>query len=117
MKIMDVTTKYRGNVLVVNLKGELDHHTAENLRKTVEHELDKEIAQHLLLNLSGLKFMDSSGLGVILGRYRRVSAQGGRVAACALHPHVARLYELAGLPKIIPVFDSEDDAIVELRQE
>lgn len=114
---MEISTKYRGNVLVVTLKGELDHHTADGLRQVVEKELDKDIAQHLLLNLSQLKFMDSSGLGVILGRYRRLSAQGGKMATCSLHPHVERLYELAGLPKIIPVYPTEEAALPELRRE
>ena len=114
---MEITTRYRNNVLVVTLKGELDHHTADGLRQIVEKELDKDIAQHVLLNLSGLKFMDSSGLGVILGRYRRLSAQGGRMAACNLHPHIERLYELSGLPKIIPVYATEDAALPELRRE
>ncbi|MBS3872857.1 MAG: anti-sigma F factor antagonist [Firmicutes bacterium] len=113
---MEIDLRYRGNVLVVTLKGELDHHAADKLRQLVEKELDKEIAIHLLFNLPGLTFMDSSGLGVILGRYRRVNAAGGKVGACSLHPYIERLYQMAGLPRIIPVYESEEAALVSLKR-
>jgi stage II sporulation protein AA (anti-sigma F factor antagonist) len=113
---MDVSTRYRGNVLVVGITGELDHHTADALRKVMEEELDKEIAHHVLLNLSGLQFMDSSGLGVILGRYRRINASGGRMAACSLNGHIAKVFELVGLTKILAVYDREESALSDLKQ-
>ncbi|MBS3939107.1 MAG: anti-sigma F factor antagonist [Peptococcaceae bacterium] len=112
---MEIELKYRGNVLVVTLKGELDQHSADRFRDNVEKELDKEIAMHVLFNLSDLTFMDSSGLGVILGRYRRVNSAGGRMAACFVHPSVERLYNMAGLPRIIPSYDSEVHALAALK--
>jgi len=114
---MGFSTRYRGNILVVSLAGELDHHTANDLRHALEKELDKDIARHILLNLSELTFMDSSGIGVLLGRYRRISAQGGKMAACSLHPHLERLYDLVALSKIIPAFPSEDLAVGELKKD
>ncbi len=114
---MGFSTRYRGNVLVVSLSGELDHHSADELRQAIEKELDKDIARHILLDLSQLVFMDSSGVGVLLGRYRRVLAQGGKMAAYALHPHLKRLYELAALSKVIPAFASESLAVHELKKD
>jgi len=112
---MEIELKYRGNVLVVALKGELDHHTANRFREAVEKELDKEIALHVLLDLSRLTFMDSSGLGVILGRYRRVNSAGGRMAACFLNDGVERLYQMAGLPRIINSYESEATALAAIK--
>ncbi|MBT9156757.1 MAG: Anti-sigma F factor antagonist [Firmicutes bacterium] len=114
---MGFSTRYRGNILVVSLSGELDHHTADELRQTVEKELDKDIARHILLDLSQLVFMDSSGVGVLLGRYRRILAQGGKMAAYSLHPHLEHLYEVAALSKVIPAFASENLAVNELKKD
>lgn len=100
--------------LVVRLKGELDHHTSPLFRNAVEKELARGIAQNLILNLEELNFMDSSGLGVILGRYKQISEKGGKLVACRLRPQVERIYELSGLSKIIPVYRSEQEAINKL---
>ncbi len=101
-------------VLIVRLTGELDHHSADSLRKAVEQELDKEVANTVLLSLDGLTFMDSSGLGVILGRYRRLNQAGGKMAACNLKPQVQRIFELSGLTRIMNIYRTEIDALERL---
>ncbi|MGA8941798.1 MAG: anti-sigma F factor antagonist [Thermoactinomyces sp.] len=99
------------NVLVVRLSGELDHHTAEKVRTSIEQELDRGECTHLVLNLAELEFMDSSGLGVILGRYKKVSQLGGKMILCSIRPSVFRLMEMSGLFKILPTYDNEERAI------
>ncbi|SFJ28762.1 anti-sigma F factor antagonist [Thermoflavimicrobium dichotomicum] len=103
--------KHYRNVLVVRLMGELDHHTAEQVRHQIEHELAKDIYTHLVLNLKHLDFMDSSGLGMILGRYKKVSQLGGRMVLCSIQPSVYRLMEMSGLFKILPTFEDEKSAV------
>lgn len=103
--------------LIVRLAGELDHHSADSLRTSVEQELDKEMVNTVLLNMQGLTFMDSSGLGVILGRYRRLNQAGGKMAACCLRPQVQRIFELSGLTRIMSIYKSEADALHRLWQE
>ncbi|TCS93465.1 anti-sigma F factor antagonist [Hazenella coriacea] len=100
----------RHHILIVRLSGELDHHTAEQVRNTIESELDSGMT-HLVLNLANLEFMDSSGLGVILGRYKRVSQLGGKMALCSIRPSIFRLMEMSGLFKILPIFEDEDSAV------
>lgn len=99
------------DTLIVRLCGELDHHTAEKVRTTIEEELEKEIYSHLVLNLEKLDFMDSSGLGVILGRYKRVSQIGGKMILCSIQPAIYKLMEMSGLFKILPIYDDEKSAV------
>lgn len=99
------------NVLVVRLTGELDHHTAEKVRNRIDEKLMTGLYTNLIFNLSGLIFMDSSGLGVLLGRYKRVSQLGGNMILCAVNPSVYRLMELAGLFKILPLYKNEQAAL------
>ncbi len=104
----------RSSVLLIRLKGELDHHTAEKLRLQAENEIEKNGIKHIVLNLEELHFMDSSGLGVILGRYKKIKKNNGEMIICAISPAVKRLFEMSGLYKIVKVEPSEKNALQRL---
>ncbi|OLO42675.1 anti-sigma F factor antagonist [Alkalihalophilus pseudofirmus] len=106
-----VDLEQKGSVLLVRLEGELDHHTAELLRTQVEEQFQKQELKHIVLNLEQLSFMDSSGLGVILGRYKQVKNIGGEMVVCAISPTVKRLFEMSGLFKIVRLEESEQFAL------
>lgn len=106
---MDLQVKY--GVLCIRLEGELDHHTADLLRERVNVVMEEEIVQHILLNLGDLSFMDSSGLGVILGRYKKIASLGGEMVVCSISPTVRRLFELSGMFKIIRLETDEEYAL------
>lgn len=108
---LTLQVQHSHNVLIVRLCGELDHHTAEKVRQTIEKELEKEIYTHLVLNLADLEFMDSSGLGVILGRYKKVTQLGGKMMLCSIRPSIYRLMEMSGLFKILPIYEDERSAV------
>ncbi|WP_221198337.1 anti-sigma F factor antagonist [Saccharococcus caldoxylosilyticus] len=99
------------DVLIIRLSGELDHHTAEELREKVTDTLEREAIRHIVLNLEGLTFMDSSGLGVILGRYKQIKNLGGEMIVCAVSPTVKRLFDMSGLFKIIRLENNEQFAL------
>jgi stage II sporulation protein AA (anti-sigma F factor antagonist) len=111
---MQVQMIRRKKNLIVRLKGELDHHTAITFRQAVETELQKDIIQNLILNMENLTFMDSSGIGAILGRYKQVKAKGGQIIICGLGKHNKKILELGGLLKIIPVSRDERKALENL---
>jgi stage II sporulation protein AA (anti-sigma F factor antagonist) len=98
-------------VLCIRLSGELDHHAAEELRTKVTETLAANPIKHILLNLEKLAFMDSSGLGVILGRYKQIKTTGGEMVVCAISPAVKRLFDMSGLFKIIRLEDDEQKAL------
>lgn len=106
-----INLETKKDVLLIRLKGELDHHTAENLRNKVSDEIEKNNIHHIILNLEELAFMDSSGLGVILGRYKQIQSQGGEMVVCSISPAVKRLFEMSGLFKIIRLVDDEQYAL------
>lgn len=101
----------KGSILCVRLDGELDHHSSELLRKEVDQELNKGLYKDLVLNLERLSFMDSSGLGVILGRYKLITSNGGEMVVCSITPPIKRLLEMSGLFKIIRLADDEPMAL------
>lgn len=109
-----IDMEVKGSILCVRLDGELDHHSSEMLRKAVDEELNKGLYKHLVLNLEKLSFMDSSGLGVILGRYKRITSKGGEMVVCSISLPIKRLLEMSGLFKIIRLADDEPMAIEKL---
>lgn len=106
-----INLETKKDVLLIRLKGELDHHTAENLRNQVSEKIEKNNIHHIILNLEELAFMDSSGLGVILGRYKQIQSQGGEMVVCSISPAVKRLFDMSGLFKIIRLVDDEQYAL------
>lgn len=71
-----INMERKDRVLLVRLEGELDHHSAAKLRTDIEEQIETGKVTHLVLNLEFLSFMDSSGLGVILGRFKQIRANG-----------------------------------------
>ena len=108
---MEIKLKRAGSTLVVRMEGELDHHAADGLRDKIDSRLVHDHMRNVLFNFKGVRFMDSSGLGMVLGRYKLVSEKGGKVLACSLGPRVQRVFDLAGLQTKIPVFSSEQEAL------
>lgn len=108
---LDVRTARSGSWLIVRVAGELDVAGAEPLREALEAGLAEQGVRDLCLNLSEVPFVDSSGIGVILGRYRRLHQQGGRMAIVGARPAVRTVLELSGVLKIIPLFESEPEAL------
>lgn len=102
------------DVLCVRLSGELDHHTADNLRVQLTKTLEGYDIRHIVLNLASLSFMDSSGLGVILGRYKQLKRLHGEMVVCEISPAIQRLFEMSGLFKIINLEPSEQFALKRL---
>ncbi len=111
---LSMSLEVKQDVLCIRLEGELDHHTAEALRTEVTEMLEKKRIHHIILNLESLSFMDSSGLGVILGRYKHIKSLGGEMVVCAISPAVKRLFEMSGLFKIIRLEESEQNALATL---
>lgn len=107
----------RDNVLIIRLKSDLDHHTAVSVRETADTLLARSHAKNILFDFTGVDFMDSSGIGVIMGRYRQVIFQGGRVAVLGVGTNVDRIFKVSGLYKIVEKYDSEEEAFIRPAQE
>ena len=99
------------NVLVVRLSGELDHHEAERLREIWQQQLRNSQVKDVILNLEDMSFMDSSGIGVLLGRYKEIAQAGGELVVCSVNPSLKRIFDMSGLFKIMRLEASEEYAL------
>ena len=81
--------------LAAYLSGEIDHHAAQSLRREIDAQVDDRLPELLTLDFSGVTFMDSSGVGLILGRHRHIGSLGGRLTVQNPPPAVRRMLDLA----------------------
>lgn len=99
------------NKLVVHMMGELDHHSAEEVRTKIDDRLDRNKNKLLILDFADVTFMDSSGIGVVIGRYKKLTIKGGNVFVTNVNSSIKKVFELSGMFKIIKLFDSLDKAL------
>lgn len=94
-------TEQIGTTLVVKLSGEIDQSCAGKIRDEIDLELKRTPIRNLILDFADVPFMDSSGIGMILGRYKEIKMRGGKTMIIRVQPQVDRVLELSGLKKII----------------
>jgi stage II sporulation protein AA (anti-sigma F factor antagonist) len=111
---LNIELEVKQDVLCIRLSGELDHHFADKLRKQTVNAIESYNIRHIILNLEHLSFMDSSGLGVILGRYKQIKQLNGEMVVCAISPPIQRLFDMSGLFKIIRLEPTEEYALQRL---
>ena len=99
--------EYDEGILVVKLAGEIDHHTAKGLREEIDTSLYLYRPSTVIMDLAGVGFMDSAGLGLILGRYTKAKELGGRLIVANPEPSVDRILALAGAGKLITIKKTE----------
>ena len=101
-----------GQALVATMDGDLDLHTCPQFKEALTEALAKNTqVKHLVLDVRNLSFIDSSGLGVILGRYRDVQARGGKLIFVKANPHIKRVLRLSGMHRIADFVESPTEAL------
>ena len=113
--VLNLEKKIERLTLLLRLEGELDMHTASMVRQAIDIEIEKRGIRTVILNFQDVRFVDSSGLGVILGRYKKLLPLGGKLKITNVPPHIYKIMELSGLPKIISFYLDEAHAYEEGR--
>lgn len=113
--VLKLEKKIERLTLLLRLDGELDMHTSSMLRQAIDIEIEKRGIRKVILNLQDVRFVDSSGLGVIIGRYKKLLLLGGTLKITNVPPHIFKIMELSGLPKIISFYVDEAHAYEEGR--
>lgn len=97
---MQLELKRQEDTLTAYLIGELDHHGASEVRDRIDTAVLQQRCRRLILDFSGLNFMDSSGIGLIMGRYRLMTSLGGTLTVGGASKRLENIIRLAGLEKL-----------------
>ena len=107
------TERIGGDGRIVAVRGEIDVYTAPELRDALKQALDAGCVR-VVIDLGGTTFVDSSGLGVLVGAYRRLRDRGGALAIVNDDRDIARTFEITGLDELLPIAGTRDEAVAAL---
>src|SRR5580692_1923057 len=99
-----------GDCYVVDLSGEIDVYTSPKVKDAIGDLIDRGV-YHLVINLEKVRYIDSTGLGVLIGGLKRVREHGGSVNLVCSNPQIRKIFDITGLVKIFGIFDNEDAAM------
>ncbi len=99
----------RDGVLILTLRGEIDHHSAVQVRTQMDELIWKEKPTKTVLDLSAIEFMDSSGLGLIMGRYSLMEKIGGVLTLRNPNSRIVKIFELAGLCRMVKIEEEKEE--------
>lgn len=106
---MRVEYSVENGVLFVEMEGELDHHVAKKLMDSIDKEITASASKKVALDFKRVTFMDSSGIAVVFGRYKKISAMGGSLYVINEPQQVKKVFELAGVYKLINGGTEDED--------
>ena len=107
---MQIQTITEGKSLIAQISGEIDHHSAEEIRKKIDRDYHMTKAIDIILDFKNVNFMDSSGVGMIMGRYKNLEPYG-KVKICGLNEGIKRIFDISGLGRIITEYETLNDAL------
>ena len=100
---MEIISTVSEGILYVKLSGDIDHHSAKGVRDSIDDLIKRNNPAELEMDLSAVDFMDSSGLGLVLGRYKKQADMGGKMKIVNPTRRVMQILQLAGVEKIVRI--------------
>lgn len=97
--------RINGTDLTVFLPAELDHHNAEKIKRGSDRLIQDNNIRRIIFDFRKTSFMDSSGIGMIMGRYKNIRFMGGAVAAVHVNDRILRILTLSGIYKVIDIYE------------
>lgn len=110
---MDIKVNVRetpGDCYVVDIAGEIDVYTSPKVKDAIGALIDRGV-YNLVIDLQRVRYIDSTGLGVLIGGLKRVREHGGSVNLVCTNPQIRKIFDITGLVKIFGIFESDDAAM------
>ena len=105
---MNVNYEEKDKFLLLEITEEIDHHTSEKIRREADYEITRYMPRKVIFDFNSVSFMDSAGIGLIIGRYRIANMLGGVVEIANVKDSIKRILEISGILKIISIIDFEE---------
>lgn len=113
---MEITFIPKHRMILVRASGEIDHHSAEKIKQVVEKEIKRTSAINVAFDFGCVTFMDSSGIGMLIGRYKTVTALGGGMIVFDANEQIQRLMDMSGLTRLVTVSETLQKGITQMNK-
>ena len=97
--------------LTLKITEEIDEHTTERLRRKIDNEITRFLPRKVIFDFSNVSFMDSAGIGMLLGRYKVIKMLGGQLELANVNKQIERIFEISGILKIIPLVKNNEENV------
>jgi stage II sporulation protein AA (anti-sigma F factor antagonist) len=102
---MNTTYNIADKLLTLEITDEIDHHTTEKIRRKADYEIQRHMPKRVVFDFNSVTFMDSAGIGMIIGRYKITKMFGGILELKNVKQNVKKIFEMSGILKIIPIIE------------
>ena len=102
-KVVKIQYDPNEKVLLLQITEEIDHHTTEKIRREADDEIARFMPRKVIFDFSNVTFMDSAGIGMIIGRYKMAKMLGGSLEMVNVSPSIRKIFEMSGVVKICPI--------------
>lgn len=113
---MEIKYLEKQKILVFRITEEIDEFKAKEIRRKADYEIERFMPKRVIFDFNRVSFMDSSGIGMIIGRYKQTSRLGGKMELANLRPAVRKIFEMSGILKLISEVNLEDEDLPELQE-
>lgn len=103
---MDCKFIQEDKLLLFQITEEIDHHFAEEIRRKADYEITRYMPRKIIFDFNKVTFMDSAGIGMLIGRYKLAKMLGSTIEMINVKPSIKKVFEMSGILKIIPIRNS-----------
>ena len=104
---MDVNYEKKDKLLLINITEEIDHHTTEKIRRRADYEIERYVPRKVIFDFNKVSFMDSAGIGLLIGRYKNARAIGAKVELKNVNKSIYKILKMSGITRLIPIKEEE----------
>ena len=97
--------------LTLKIEEEIDEHATEKLRRKIDNEITRFLPRKVIFDFSNVTFMDSAGIGMLLGRYKIIKMLGGQLELLNVNKQIEKVFEISGILKIIPLIKNNEENV------
>ncbi|MBR3249573.1 MAG: anti-sigma factor antagonist [Clostridia bacterium] len=114
---MNIIYSREDKLLMIELTEEIDQHTADKVRRKIDDEIERFIPRKVVFDFSNISFMDSSGIGMVLGRYKLIKMLGGELELINVHKTTKKIFDMSGVSRIIKIAEQEEKYKIKQQKE
>lgn len=104
---MDVNYEKKDKLLLINFTEEIDHHTTEKIRRRADYEIERYVPRKVIFDFNKVSFMDSAGIGLLIGRYKNARAIGAKVELKNVNKSIYKILKMSGITRLIQIKEEE----------
>ena len=108
---MEIRFYEKDKLLVFKISEEIDDYSVQKMRRSADYEIERYMPKKVIFDFDSVTFMDSAGIGFIIGRYKFANMLGAKLEVTNLTPSVKKIFDMSGILKLIPVTDLQESAL------